>query len=221
MYITIRPAVFSDLETLGEIQFAALLPTTPVERLIYPSGMTANALTVSIKEKERRFKDTNVKYVNAVTESGRIISFARWYIWHQGRSHEDWGAAFTFHPSHHLTPEDMNVQTARAFYQGIDQLKKKNIAGKPCLYLSLIATRPEYQGSGAGSQLLSWGINHAVEHRLNIYTVSTAASLSWYEKFGFRSVDEFCIDMTAMGGKDENGTLGVYTAKLMQFTVDK
>ncbi|CAF3589416.1 hypothetical protein SNK05_012929 [Fusarium graminearum] len=221
MHITIHGVIPSDLETISEIQFAALLPVTPIERLIYPSGMTANSILASITEKQRRFHEPNVKYLKAVTERGQILSFARWYTLDHDKPYEGSGSAFTFRPSQQLEPEDMNVETARSFYQGIDELKKRNIAGKPCLYLSLIATHPNYQGLGAGSQLLDWGIKYATEHGLDIYAVSTAASLAWYEKFGFRSVDKFSIDMACMGGKDENNTLGLYTATLIQFTVAK
>ncbi|KAF5705599.1 dipeptidyl peptidase III [Fusarium mundagurra] len=94
----------------------------------------------------------------------------------------------------------MNVEAARAFYEGIDRLKKRNIGD-----LSLLVTRPNHQGSGVGSQLVKWGTEYAVEHELDIYAVSTPESLSWYERFGFRGIDGFSTDMTLMGGTREDG----------------
>lgn len=61
MYTTLYTALISDLEITSSIQFEALLPTTPIEQLIYPSDMTTNALIASIKDKELRFHLPHVR----------------------------------------------------------------------------------------------------------------------------------------------------------------
>lgn len=139
MHATLHTALISDLEIISKIQFEAILPTTPIERLIYPSGMTTNALVASIKDKELRFHRPYVRYLKAATEDGKILSFARWYIWDHDRVFDAWGATFAFNPPQGLSSQDMNVEAAKAFYEGIDILKKRNIGGKACLCSSNLA----------------------------------------------------------------------------------
>ncbi|VZH89992.1 unnamed protein product [Fusarium fujikuroi] len=181
--------------------------------------MTTDALIVSIEDKELRFHPPHVRYIKAVTEDGKIMSFERWYTWDHDKAFDAWWATFAFNPPEELSSQDMNVDATKAFYEGIDKLKKRKIRGKA--YLSLVATHPNYQSSGAGLQHVKWGKEYAIEQRFDIYAVSTPESLSWYEKFGFRSIDDFSIDMTLMGGTREDGTLGIYTATLMKLTVSK
>ncbi|CCT72265.1 uncharacterized protein FFUJ_12115 [Fusarium fujikuroi IMI 58289] len=214
MYTTLYTALISDLEITSSIQFEAILPTTRIEQLIYPSGMTTDALIVSIEDKELRFHPPHVRYIKAVTEDGKILSFERWYTWDHDKAFDAWWATFAFNPPEELSSQDMNVDATKAFYEGIDKLKKRKVRDKA-------STHPNYQSSGAGSQHVKWGKEYAIEQRFDIYAVSTPESLSWYEKFGFRSIDDFSIDMTLMGGTREDGTLGIYTATLMKLTVSK
>lgn len=56
-------------------------------------------------------------------------------------------------------------------------------------YLEMLATHPKFQGKGAGSMLLQWGLQKADEKGVEAYLESSPEGLSLYRRFGFREVD--------------------------------
>ncbi|KAK0739452.1 hypothetical protein B0T21DRAFT_400567 [Apiosordaria backusii] len=53
-------------------------------------------------------------------------------------------------------------------------------------YLALIATRPDYKGSGAGRLLMEWGIRKVDEEGYAAYLEATPQGKPLFEKYGFR-----------------------------------
>lgn len=56
-------------------------------------------------------------------------------------------------------------------------------------YLELIATRSEFFGRGAGSQLMRWGVGEADAGGLECYLDATPDGRPVYERFGFETVE--------------------------------
>lgn len=52
----------------------------------------------------------------------------------------------------------------------------------------MIATAPEFQGQGAGSALIRWGLARADAEGLDAYLESSPDALSLYRKHGFEEV---------------------------------
>lgn len=50
----------------------------------------------------------------------------------------------------------------------------------------MLATDPIYQGRGAGSQMMRWGLEQADEQKFEAYLEASPEAVPLYEKFGFR-----------------------------------
>lgn len=80
--------------------------------------------------------------------------------------------------------------------------------GNSQLYLTTLATNPEYMRRGAGAALCDWGIKKAVSDKLAAVTLfSSPMGIPLYKKLGFRQVvivhtqvngEEECIDFPGM-----------------------
>lgn len=60
----------------------------------------------------------------------------------------------------------------------------------------------------------------AKEHSLqDVYLVALKSAVPWYKKhFGFETVDTVSLDMSSVGGKMEDETMGWYEANLLRVT---
>ena len=67
------------------------------------------------------------------------------------------------------------------------------------LELDILVTNPEFHGRGAGSTLLSWGVEQANQHQVVVALEATPAGLSLYKRFGFQEVDVIKADMKQFG----------------------
>lgn len=54
--------------------------------------------------------------------------------------------------------------------------------------LEMLATDPMYQGKGAGSKMLRWGLKQADEQNAEAYLEASPEAVPLYEKLGFREV---------------------------------
>lgn len=54
----------------------------------------------------------------------------------------------------------------------------------------MVATDPKYQGKGAGSLILQWGIERAGQQGTEAYLEASPDAVSLYEKFGFREAGQ-------------------------------
>lgn len=52
--------------------------------------------------------------------------------------------------------------------------------------LEIVATDPAYQGKGAGSQMMRWGLERADEQGMEAYLEASPDAVPLYEKLGFR-----------------------------------
>lgn len=60
--------------------------------------------------------------------------------------------------------------------------------------MEVIATRPEYQGKGAGGQLIKWGLEKADEEGTETYLEASPHGKPIYERYGFREVDRLVVN---------------------------
>jgi ribosomal protein S18 acetylase RimI-like enzyme len=80
--------------------------------------------------------------------------------------------------------------------------------GNSQLYLTTLATHPDYMGRGAGTALCNWGIKKAINEKLAAVTLfSSPMGERLYTKLGFRQVaivhtqvtgEKDCIDFPGM-----------------------
>jgi GNAT superfamily N-acetyltransferase len=77
------------------------------------------------------------------------------------------------------------------------------------LALSFFFVSPEYQGKGVGSLLMEWGLKKADDLGAKLWLTSTPQALSIYERFGWKTVERYDIDLGNYGGE------GIYTRAWM------
>lgn len=65
--------------------------------------------------------------------------------------------------------------------------------------LEILVAHPEAQGRGAGTKLLTWGVEQADKYGIVMALESTPAGLTLYGRFGFREMDIIKADMKQFG----------------------
>ncbi|KAK0617327.1 hypothetical protein B0T14DRAFT_435023 [Immersiella caudata] len=72
---------------------------------------------------------------------------------------------------------------------------KRCFGERDCYRLSFVCIDPEYQGRGAGSQLTRRVLDMAATDQLPVYLESTENAVPMYERYGFKAVDSFEMDI--------------------------
>ena len=62
------------------------------------------------------------------------------------------------------------------------------------LDLEMIATLPEYQGQGAASKLIQWGLDIADRIEAEAYLESNEENVLFYQRFGFTIVEDYVLE---------------------------
>ncbi|GAA5919838.1 hypothetical protein JCM1841_004009 [Sporobolomyces salmonicolor] len=201
--ISIAPAKPSDCARLGEIHVAAFSSSLINQRIF---GNVAQE--DHIAHTETRLKqalETDGKRVCKAVLKGndgeeRIVGFALWQVpktkkaeaedvAEQGKDTEE---------EKERWPAGTNVELAGSLFNQLDLGIKE-----PHYHLSLLATDPTYQRTGAGSALLRWGNRKADEEGVDCYLEATAAGISVYQRAGYEMFRE-----PVVGG--ENDELVLY-----------
>ncbi|CAP73381.1 uncharacterized protein PODANS_2_7650, partial [Podospora anserina S mat+] len=81
----------------------------------------------------------------------------------------------------HMTDPDLGM----AFFSDQHARHQKYMGSKAHWYLALIATRPEYKGSGVGRLLMEWGVMMVDEGSHEAYLEASPAGKPLFEKYGF------------------------------------
>jgi ribosomal protein S18 acetylase RimI-like enzyme len=105
------------------------------------------------------------------------------------------------------SPDRRDAHHARMtqFRSDMNRAKKEILEkryGDKELYLGLLACHPDYQGRGAGRELLRWGLEKADEEGLDVtlMTALNGPASPFYKRFGFVEVESF---RTQLEGEEE------------------
>ncbi|CAI4214768.1 unnamed protein product [Parascedosporium putredinis] len=124
---------------------------------------------------------------NDSSPPGRVVGFAKWT-----RPHSDGEEPY---PESHDPlmngpwPTDGNPALAEAFFTGIERKRRETMGDRKFWFLHILAVHSDYQGRGASSSLLRWGVGRAQEDKLPCYLDASPGAKPIYEKYGFREVD--------------------------------
>jgi hypothetical protein len=90
MIVVLNPVPESDMPILVGI-FNAAFTSDPMMAKRYPNGMSDKVLAELVAEHTEASRDPSCHYIAAMdTETGQIISFARWNEYFNGRPDEEW-----------------------------------------------------------------------------------------------------------------------------------
>lgn len=101
---------------------------------------------------------------------------------------------------------DLNVTRALAMAAKFSTKKEKYVDavfGRDQLYLELLGTHPDYQGKGAGSQLVKAGLERGTEAGENITLIAHPTAETFYLGLGFREHRNFSVG--ALEGSERFG----------------
>lgn len=147
---------------------------------------------------------------------GRVAAFARWRIPDRLRHRMAPGVRLYSREESGLPPADdaaavmpppdgAHAESYYAFFEGITAAEVKWDAAHK-LNLSLLCTHPFYQGQGLAAALLKPMLAIADEEGVACYLDALENATTFYEKLGFKKVDELVFDRTAAG---HEGTLRI------------
>lgn len=96
-------------------------------------------------------------------------------------------------------PEGGDHAIANHFFGNLVRRHGEIMEGRRHWYLELLATKPEWQGKGAGGKLLRWGLRKADEEGTETYLEASPDGKPIYEHLGFREVDRLIVPLEGTG----------------------
>ncbi|OHW89481.1 acetyltransferase [Colletotrichum incanum] len=196
MPIEIRTALERDLRRCAEIGHQAFAKN-PFFKIKFPGyvpkdgflGLRANDLAKQLRE-----DPTARMFVAVDTErrgDGAIVGFAKWNVYPNGMPYAkskpaSWGPG-------------ANVEVCKMVFTGVEGMRNRLMAGKPCIYLHILVTDPLYQQRGVGQNLMAFGIQESLHLEIPVYLEATEAGHSLYSKVGFDDVEVHRADLVKFG----------------------
>ncbi|KAK3073354.1 hypothetical protein LTR53_005150 [Teratosphaeriaceae sp. CCFEE 6253] len=109
--------------------------------------------------------------------TGEVVAFCKWRKFELGQEAE------TELPQ---WPEGADAALCEETFGEWARKHGELMGGRAHWYLEMLATDPAYQGRGAGSQLMRWGLERANAEGLEAYLEASPDAVRLYERFGFR-----------------------------------
>ena len=185
MPLTLRNATPDDAKALTDIYFSAFA-IDAISLLVFPRNSPA-AYKFWYDSVIEEIADPNAHFVCVVdtdTEPKTVVAYAKWNSPAAPVAGElpEW-------------PAGSDHDIANHFFGNLISRHVKIMEGRKHWYLELVATRPEYQGKGAGGKLLRWGIDKADEEGTETYLEASPDGKPIYEHFGFKEVDRLVVEL--------------------------
>ncbi|KPV73824.1 uncharacterized protein RHOBADRAFT_54420 [Rhodotorula graminis WP1] len=169
--VAVLPAQLADLERIAAIHHAAFAPSA-ISRRIFADVKRQDQCAKTVARLTKRLDDPRSALFKAVVDND-IVGFA---LWERPRKpgepdpeHDD------AQKGPDRWPAGTNVALAESFFARLDLG-----INEPHYHLSLLATDPERQRSGAGSALLRWGSRKADEDGVECYLEATELAIPVY-----------------------------------------
>ncbi|EIT82293.1 acyl-CoA N-acyltransferase [Aspergillus flavus] len=208
MPIQIRYATESDSPDLVHINTVSFAPGLFYQNAF--ANVKVSALqTLKYARTFARFVDPKYHLLVATeSETGRVIAFMRVVIplHYQQDSHsltelsED-ANKMAAKPDEYL-PEGINKRVYTCY---LDMLKssRERYLGENDMILDFLATDPEYQGRGIGSQMLKWATQKADSLNARMFLEATEEGYPLYKKYGWNTQEEVVLDFEPLGGHNK------------------
>ena len=140
MPLALSPVSQADIPTLVKI-FNAAFVNDPMMLKRFPNGMNDEALAESVAEYADALKDPSCHYLAVTdTETGQIISFARWNEYFNGRPDKEWQEPFKEEKG-----ESAAVRYENEFFNRLYEARRKRWRGNPvsCKFLlTMLGVQP-------------------------------------------------------------------------------
>ncbi|KAK5993748.1 hypothetical protein PT974_07185 [Cladobotryum mycophilum] len=187
MSFKLRTATHDDVDAMCDIYLSAFKDDV-FSRQIFPRNSPASleywrkTLTEELKESYATFfvaTDTTPS-----TSPETIVGFVKWVA--PGAPYHD--------VDYDGYPEDGHPAIAVEFFEQAFAAHRRIMGDTPHWYLDFIAVRQEWMGRGASKQLMNWGLERTKADGIPCFVESTALARSFYEKHGFRFIEEMRVE---------------------------
>ncbi|KAK0641189.1 acyl-CoA N-acyltransferase [Cercophora newfieldiana] len=179
----------ADAERIGEIHISAMM-ANPLLHAQFPTPESIVAMREFLSRYTAAQLESATSGVLVAMEqgTGTIVGFAKW----DSPSHRE-----------EVKLESGELQDVpgccREYLDGyvtLSEAAMRRCFGKrDCYRLSFVCVDPGHQGVGAGSRLTRRVLDMAAADGLPVYLESTENAVSMYERFGFREIDSFEMDL--------------------------
>ncbi|TVY82900.1 hypothetical protein LSUE1_G006285 [Lachnellula suecica] len=191
MTLELRPAKLEDAASLTELYFSAFSKDA-ISLLAFPRNTSSfnwwyDSIVDEITDPHSHF--LCVYDTSSPDASENIVAFAKW-------NDADAPIQDAEMPA---WPEGADHQTANHFFGNLIRRHGEIMEGRRHWYLEIIATRPEWQGKGAGGKLLRWGLQKADEEGTETYLEASPDGKPIYEHLGFKEVDRLVVELEGEG----------------------
>ncbi|KAK0264935.1 hypothetical protein LTR57_000162 [Friedmanniomyces endolithicus] len=176
MPFTLHPLLPPDIPRSTDIYFAAF--QNPHSLACWPRNVPAVRTwwgTMILTE----LHEPGSQWLKAVSDddTGEVAGFCKWRRFGEG---EEVGTGLP------EWPEGADARLCAETFGGWVGRHPGLMGGRAHWYLEILATDPKYQGQGAGSQLMRWGLERADQEGVEAYLEASPDAVRLYEHFGFR-----------------------------------
>jgi len=162
----------------------------------WSARLSSRSIELLMEQQRKGLMDPTVRYLKVtIAETGEIIASAKWGLHLNG----DESTLDEAHTVSMLIPEERTA-IMEDLLKLVYKHRKAYIGTRPHLALTNLTTRPAHRRKGAARLLIQWGLDVADKLGVEVYTESHEGSKMLYEKFGFRLVGEFVLDLRQYGG---------------------
>jgi len=191
MSLELRPVKLDDVASLTEIYFAAF-SIDAISLLAFPRNTASYNWWYDsiVDELADAHSHWLCVYDNSSADASKsVVAFAKW------------NDADTPPQSSEMPPwpEGGDHELANHFFGSLVKRHEEIMKGRKHWYLEILATRPEWQGKGAGGKLLRWGLAKADEEGTETYLEASPDGKPIYEHLGFKEVDRLVVPLEGKG----------------------
>ncbi|KAK6958487.1 hypothetical protein Daesc_001288 [Daldinia eschscholtzii] len=190
MPLSLTVAEQSDAARIAEIHMAAF-GSNAMLLAQFPTPAVRNDLKKSIELKALADIEDPKTTVLVVRDSSlepqnNAISFAKWS--HPVRPEEDYvEPPWTW-------PVGTNLGVLNDWAKKTEAAQSHALGDAPCYRLTFMGTDPAYQGRGAASMMVRWGMEQSRIDLAPAYLESTIEAATFYKKLGFTALEKISLE---------------------------
>ncbi|OTA04477.1 acetyltransferase, GNAT family [Trichoderma parareesei] len=180
MPLKLVPSKPGDMPLMVETYFEAF-SQDPIHQQFAPKGTQSahdfwtQALTAEIRDKNNHF----LSVWDDTASPEAFVGFAKWIA--PGASPEPV-------PTVDQWPSEGDQEFSAFFFGRLSDMHHEAMGERPHWYLELLAVKPQYQGKGAASLMLRYGVDKADEDKVECFLDASPKGQPIYERYGFRVV---------------------------------
>lgn len=189
MAFTMRVATKADAAALTEVYLDSFTDEI-FSRQVYPrDAQSSYTYWFNAMSEELNEPDATFLVVTEPAEGDKpeyIVGFLKWASpdapVHEGDDGQD------------IYPKEGLPETAVEFYTKVAAYHRKLLGTTRHWYLDMMGVRRAYTGKGGARQMVEWGLEKAKQDGVPCFTEATGQAKTFYERFGFKTVDFMSIE---------------------------